>query len=108
MSEKQLAVVEAGIAPMEGGARVAPCLIRIEDYLRGLFYSHLAVHSDRLRIGLKRLRVRDLLRLEKGQVLESAWSQTSDVPVAAGEVRLCWGEFEVSGQQIGVRLTQLL
>jgi flagellar motor switch protein FliM len=92
---------------MEGGARVVPWVTRIEDHLAWPVLSQLPVTLT-VRISLKRLRVRDLLRLEKGQVLESAWSQTSDVPVAAGEVRLCWGEFEVSGQQIGVRLTQLL
>jgi len=107
MNETQLAVVEPGSALVEGVVTATPWMARIEDHVAWPVLSQLPVMLT-VRIGLNRLKVRDLLKLDKGQVLESPWSQTSDVPVAAGEVRLCWGEFEVSGQQIGVRLTQLL
>ncbi len=107
MSGTQLVVVEPEIAPVEGAATDASGMVNIEDHPAWPVLSRLPVMLT-VGIGLNRFKVGDLLRLEKGQVLESAWSQTSDVPVAAGEVRLSWGEFEVSGQQIGVRLTQLL
>jgi flagellar motor switch protein FliN/FliY len=60
-----------------------------------------------VRIAISPFSVRDLLALEPGQILASRWSQTRDVPLSIGEVRLGWSEFEVSGQRIGVRLTQL-
>ncbi len=107
MNETQLAVVESGMTSVEGEMTVSPWMARIEDHLAWPVLSQLPVMLT-VRIGLNRLKVRDLLRLDRGQVLESTWSQTSDVPVAAGEVRLCWGEFEVSGQQSSVRFTQLL
>lgn len=107
MNETQLAVVEPGSALVEGAVAAAPWMTRIEDHIAWPVLSQLPVLLT-VCIGLNRLKVRDLLRLDKGQVLESSWSQTNDVPVAVGKVRLCWGEFEVSGQQIGVRLTQLL
>jgi flagellar motor switch protein FliM len=58
-------------------------------------------------IGLTRLRVSDLLALKAGQVLTSEWSELRDVPLSVGQVRLGWSEFEVSGQRLSVRLTQL-
>jgi flagellar motor switch protein FliM len=61
-----------------------------------------------VRITLNRLKVSDLLGLKVGQILESRWPQTSDIPLTVGGVRLGWSEFEVSGQQIGVRVTQLV
>ena len=37
-------------------------------------------------------RVKDLLALEKGTVLETHWSHTEDVPVWCGGVQLLWAE----------------
>jgi hypothetical protein len=45
--------------------------------------------------------------LKAGQVLTSEWSELRDVPLSVGQVRLGWSEFEVSGQRLSVRLTQL-
>jgi len=53
-------------------------------------------------------RVRNLLALEPGQVIESQWGQGQDVPLACGEVRLAWSEFEVVDSQLAVRLTRLI
>jgi len=58
-------------------------------------------------IKMNRFKVKQLLELRQGQVLESGWSHTADVPLAVGNVCLGWSEFEVSEQRIGVRLTQL-
>ena len=52
-------------------------------------------------------RVRNLLCLQAGQLVETRWSNGEDVPLAAGEVRLAWGEFEVIEGQLAVRVTRL-
>jgi flagellar motor switch protein FliM len=52
-------------------------------------------------------RVRHLLALEPGQVIESQWSSGDDTPLAAGNVQLAWTEFEVVDTQMAVRVTRL-
>ena len=52
-------------------------------------------------------RVRHLLALEPGQVIESQWSGGDDTPLAAGNVQLAWTEFEVVDTQMAVRVTRL-
>jgi hypothetical protein len=58
-------------------------------------------------IPLRDFRVRDLLSLESGRLIESQWSSGVDLPVAAGQVLLAWSEFEVIETQLVVRLTRL-
>jgi len=58
-------------------------------------------------IPLPEFRVRDLLSLELGRVVESEWSSGVDLPLAAGDVQLAWSEFEVIELQLAVRLTRL-
>ena len=52
-------------------------------------------------------RVRNLLALSPGQVIESAWGHGEDVPLASGTVRLAWSEFEVIDSQLAVRITRI-
>jgi flagellar motor switch protein FliN/FliY len=59
-------------------------------------------------IPLVRFKVQDLLRLAEGQVFESAFSDTEDVPLWVGDVQLGWTEFEVVDQKIALRLTRLV
>ncbi len=58
-------------------------------------------------IPIRQFRVRRLLALEPGQVIETQWGQAEDLPVAAGDVQLAWCEFEVVGDGLAVRLTRL-
>lgn len=58
-------------------------------------------------VPVRDFRVRDLLALESGQVVESRWSHGDDVPLTAGEVALAWSEFEVIDNQLAVRITRL-
>lgn len=58
-------------------------------------------------VPVREFRVRNVLTLEQGQVIESQWSQGDDVPLTAGEVRLAWTEFEVIEGQLAVRITRL-
>ena len=52
-------------------------------------------------------RVRQLLALAPGQVIETRWSTGDDLPLAAGEVQLAWSEFEVVETRLAVRVTRL-
>lgn len=62
-----------------------------------------------LEVGLpvRAFRVRNLLALAAGQVVETQWHPGSDLPLAAGDVQLAWTEFEVIDTRLGVRLTRL-
>lgn len=52
-------------------------------------------------------RVRGLLGLEPGQLIESRWIHGEDVPLVSGKVQLAWSEFEVVDSQLAVRITRL-
>ena len=59
-------------------------------------------------IPLRGFRVRNLLTLDPGGVVESQWTHGDDVPLGAGDVQLAWSEFEVVDTRIAVRLTRLV
>src|ERR1700741_3667551 len=61
-----------------------------------------------LRIPLPSFRVQNLLSLEKGQVIETAWQHTEDLPLWSGGVHLVWTEFEVVAQKLAARVTRLV
>jgi flagellar motor switch protein FliM len=106
MSDTQIIVRPSGEVPGFEAPAPRSGMIGLEEHLSWSVLSRLPVLLT-VRIAITRFKVKDLLRLESGQVLTTEWSQTRDVPLAVGEVRLGWSEFEVSGQRIGVRLTQL-
>lgn len=58
-------------------------------------------------IPVRAFRVRNLLALEPGQVLETQWRHGDDMPVFAGDVQLAWSEFDVVETTLAVRLTRL-
>jgi flagellar motor switch/type III secretory pathway protein FliN len=58
-------------------------------------------------VPVRDFRVRNLLALEAGQLIESQWGHGEDVPLASGEVQLAWSEFEVVESQLAVRVTRL-
>ena len=51
--------------------------------------------------------IRDLLQLRVGTVLETASKATSDVPVRVNGTLIGWTEFEVIGNTLAVRITEL-
>jgi flagellar motor switch/type III secretory pathway protein FliN len=51
--------------------------------------------------------VGDLLRLEKGIVLSTQWSHAVDLPLRVNGELIGWGEFEVVGEKLAVRMTEL-
>ncbi len=58
-------------------------------------------------VPVREFRVRNLLALDPGQVIESRWNHGEDVPLSAGDVSLAWAEFEVIDNQLAVRITRL-
>ncbi|MGD0682458.1 MAG: FliM/FliN family flagellar motor C-terminal domain-containing protein [Terracidiphilus sp.] len=59
-------------------------------------------------VPVRNFRVRNLLVLEPGQVIETQWAQGADMPLATGDVQLAWSEFEVVDTQLAVRVTRLV
>jgi flagellar motor switch protein FliM len=58
-------------------------------------------------VPVREFRVRDLLALEPGNVIETQWGHGEDMPLAAGDVQLAWSEFEVVDSQLAVRVTRM-
>ncbi len=58
-------------------------------------------------IPVRDFRVRHLLALGNGSVVESQWPHGEDVPLAVGDVQLAWTEFEVMDAKLAVRITRL-
>lgn len=85
----------------------APWMSRIEEHPAWPKLSHLDLVMA-VEVPLLRFKVQDLLRLSEGQVFESAFSETEDVPLRIGDVQLGWTEFEVVDQKIFLRLTRLV
>jgi flagellar motor switch/type III secretory pathway protein FliN len=58
-------------------------------------------------IPVRDFRVRNLLALEPGHLIETQWVNGEDMPLAAGLVQLAWTEFEVLDTELAVRVTRL-
>ncbi|MGH7071300.1 MAG: FliM/FliN family flagellar motor switch protein [Terracidiphilus sp.] len=59
-------------------------------------------------IPVRNFRVRNLLALAPGALIESQWSNGDDLPLAAGKVQLAWSEFEVLDTGMAARITRLV
>jgi len=68
--------------------------------------ARLPVEVD-ISIPVREFRVRNLLAIAPGDLLESRWPQGEDLPLAAGDVRLAWSEFEVIDTLLAVRVTRM-
>ncbi len=51
--------------------------------------------------------VADLLSLVRGTIVETAYHQSSDLPLRVNGQLVGWTEFEVVGERLAVRLTDL-
>lgn len=60
-----------------------------------------------LDIPVVKFTVGDLLNLAKGSVVETAYHQSSDLPLRVNGQLVGWTEFEVVGERLAVRLTDL-
>lgn len=52
-------------------------------------------------------RVRDLLSLREGMIVETLCHHTSDIPLRVNGALIGWTEFEVVGDRLAVRITEL-
>jgi len=60
-----------------------------------------------LDVPVVRFTIADLLALKKGAILETACHHTSDVPLRVNQVLIGWTEFDVIGDRLAVRMTDL-
>ena len=58
-------------------------------------------------VPIRGFRVRNLLALVDGQVVESQWVQGDDLPLSARGAQLGWAEFEVIDTKLAVRIARL-
>ncbi len=56
---------------------------------------------------IARTTVRELLALTPGSILETSSKATSDLPVRVNGVLIGWAEFDVVGNHLAVRITEL-
>lgn len=75
--------------------------------------AHMPSHFERLPVPLivavpvRAFRVKNLLAISAGTVIETQWSHGEDIPLASGDVQLAWSEFEVVDTRLAVRVTRL-
>jgi flagellar motor switch protein FliM len=108
MADTELIIRGAEQSTLSRGAVRAESLgmSRIEEHAAWPLLARLTVKLE-AGVTLPRFKVRDLLRLEVGQVVESESPDSEDVLVKVGQVRLGWSEFEVVEQRLAIRLTRL-
>lgn len=54
------------------------------------------------------LTVRDLFRLEKGSIVTTSQPAGANVPIHIAKALVAWGEFQVFGEKLAVRLAELV
>ena len=64
---------------------------------------------SRLSVELRvpRFTVRELYHLDVNSIVDSCWPQSADVPILANDILVGWVEFEVVGDRLAARLTEL-
>jgi len=72
----------------------------------GPLVARLPVELD-VTVPVREFRVRHLLALAPGALIESQWNHGIDLPLAAGDVQLAWSEFKVVETKLAVRVTRL-
>lgn len=100
--------VESGQAGESARQALIPSPLVVVDVLSppNAWAGRLPVELD-VAVPLKDFRVRKLLTLAPGTIVESQWGHGEDLPLACGDVQLAWTEFEVIETQLAVRLTRL-
>jgi len=85
----------------------------IIDTLDDLQSLRLSASLERMPVGLvvsvpvRDFKVRHLLTMTTGELIESQWGQGEDLPLSSGDVQLAWTEFEVVDTRLAVRVTRL-
>jgi hypothetical protein len=58
-------------------------------------------------IPVRGFRVRTLLAMRSGELIETQWINGEDLPLSSGDLQLAWCEFEVVDTRLAVRVTRL-
>jgi flagellar motor switch protein FliN/FliY len=58
-------------------------------------------------VPVRQFRIRDLLGMAPGRIVETQWAHGEDLPLTSGAVQLAWSEFEVVDTRLAVRVTRL-
>jgi hypothetical protein len=112
MAENELAtieprtVVESSTAGITETVDLRPWMMRIEELASWPLVSQMTVLTSAA-IPIAGFKIRDLVHLQAGQIVESTWAHTEDIPLNAARVHVAWSEFEVVDQNLMVRLTRL-
>lgn len=83
-----------------------PWMMRIDEHSSWPLLSQMTVLTSAA-IPIAGFKIRDLVQLRPGQIVETAWAHTEDIPLKAARVQVAWSEFEVVDQNLMVRLTRL-
>jgi flagellar motor switch/type III secretory pathway protein FliN len=59
-------------------------------------------------LSVSKFRVRDLLQLERGSIVETRWKEGSHLPLQVNRRQVGWVEFQVAGDRLAVQVTELL
>jgi flagellar motor switch/type III secretory pathway protein FliN len=59
-----------------------------------------------LELAIPDFTVADLLRLQQGDLLDTGWAQSEDVPVRINDQLVAWAEFEAIDGSLGMRITE--
>jgi len=81
-----------------------PVVPQLEDPWIALLHVPAAIVVE---VPVSGLTVRELFRLEKDSIVSSAQLVASNVPLLVGTRLIAWGEFQVAGDRLAVRLAEL-
>jgi len=82
-----------------------PALPGADDPLTGFLHVSAPVTVE---VPIVALTVRDLFRLEKGSIVTTSQSAGANIPVHIAKALVAWGEFQVFGDKLAVRLAELV
>ena len=61
-----------------------------------------------LDVSIPNFTIGDLLRLKAGSIVETEWPYVNDVPLRANGKLIGWAKFEVLGEHLATRITELI
>jgi flagellar motor switch/type III secretory pathway protein FliN len=61
-----------------------------------------------LDLPIPKFRIRDLLQLSEGSVVEAHWKEGTHLPFQANGRHLGWVDFEVIGDRLAIQVTELI
>jgi flagellar motor switch/type III secretory pathway protein FliN len=103
-SQVSSALVESGADPTAASASGPLVAPEAADSWGELLLVKSVVSAD---LAIANLTVGDLFRLDKGSILVTSHLSGTNVPLVIGGRVLAWGEFQVNGDTLGVRVAEM-